>query len=210
MDVSPQAKGPSSSVGGSAYLSKYVETLCDFKGNHHMVRFYLVKHLPRKALIGFPLLKQFEALIDLKHGTCELRTIGVTLRLRSSRNGTNSFLTLFPPYIDDIKVNSLALQPPQEEPILFGNFSNLELRHLATLDMETIAHSDNYAHASLSDKKGEWFTFADTKMKRPQKETDKDIQVYGKNLVNPALSDNQRIADSYFIPWKDFSPRLCT
>ena len=54
MDVSPQAKGPSSSVGGSAYLSKYVETLCDFKGNHHMVRFYLVKHLPRKALRSYP------------------------------------------------------------------------------------------------------------------------------------------------------------
>ena len=47
-DSSSQALGPSASVGGSAYLSSYVETPCDFKGTKRMIQFYMVKNLQGK------------------------------------------------------------------------------------------------------------------------------------------------------------------
>ena len=116
-----------------------------------------------------------------------------------------------PPSIDDMKVNLLTQLPPQEEPILFGNFKNLELTHLATLNMETIAHSDDHARSSLSDIKGEWFTFAGTNMKRTTTATGKDIQIYcEKNLETCFVLQPKHCRFWLHLSWKDFSPRLCT
>ena len=145
-------------------------------------------------MIGFPQLKEFKALIDLVQGTCTLRKFGVTLKLRSSRNGSSSsFSTLCPPTDAYTKLLS------SNDIILFGNFSALEIENMESLNCCNYIETTTKEHIplSISDKKGEWFTLACTRMKSPT--ILKHTQVsHGRNLVKLALIDTQSLAETNY------------
>jgi hypothetical protein len=64
-----------------------VQVTCDFNGKKHSLQFLLVKHLPRKALIGFPFFKEQNTIFDLNKNVIELPNLSTSIRLLStSRN----------------------------------------------------------------------------------------------------------------------------
>jgi len=56
-DTSPLASIESQGIGGTAKFREFIETKVNFKGKQKLLRFYLLKNLPRRLLIGWPTLR---------------------------------------------------------------------------------------------------------------------------------------------------------
>ena len=80
--------------GANLDFLEYVDLPCDFKGEHTLVRFFLVENLPRTLLLGCPFHDEYDAVSRIRTGEFTIHDLGVVLELFKSCRVNEHYTTI--------------------------------------------------------------------------------------------------------------------